>query len=136
MQDDKDVVDHSPMAGMELHPVMARYLDGLFVYTGRQSHRPQVIVNQPSATRPDDLFPNARDLRALADELVNYVTQLTDGTVGSLVPKKIIDKLEYNKYEEGYPSKALRFATASRAGSARANRAGAAIWGDEPDIAD
>ena len=28
------------------------------------------------------------------------------------------------------------FSTANRAGSARANRAGAAIWGDEPDIPD
>jgi hypothetical protein len=44
------------------------------------------------------------------------------------------DRLVYRSTESAGISST--FAAADRAGTARANRAGSAIWGDEPDIPD
>jgi hypothetical protein len=56
------------------------------------------------------------------------------GTDGRYVGSIVGDRLVYRSTDSaaiGSP-----FAVANRAGSARANRAGAAIWGEEPDIPD
>lgn len=54
------------------------------------------------------------------------------GTDGRYVGTIVGDRLVYRSTDSaciGSP-----FAVANRAGSARANHAGSAIWGDEPDI--
>jgi len=56
------------------------------------------------------------------------------GTDGRYVGTIVGDRLVYRSTDSaciGSP-----FSTANRAGSARANRAGSAIWGDEPNIPD
>ena len=56
------------------------------------------------------------------------------GTDGRYVGTIVGDRLVYRSTDSaaiGSP-----FAAANRAGTARANRAGSAIWGDEPDIPD
>lgn len=56
------------------------------------------------------------------------------GTDGRYVGTIVGDRLVYRSTDGagiGSP-----FAAANRAGAARANRAGSAIWGDEPDIPD
>ncbi len=55
----------------------------------------------------------------------------TDGRyVGTIVNERLV-------YRSTYGARiSSPFAAASRAGTARANRASSAIWGDEPDIPD
>ena len=56
------------------------------------------------------------------------------GTDGRYVGTIVGDRLVYRStHSAGISSP---FLAANRAGSARANRAGSAIWGDEPDIPD
>ena len=56
------------------------------------------------------------------------------GTDGRYVGTIVGDRLVYRStHSAGISSP---FSAANRAGSARVNRAGSAIWGDEPDIPD
>jgi hypothetical protein len=56
------------------------------------------------------------------------------GTDGRYVGTIVGERLVYRSTDSA--SIGSPFAAAHRAGSARANRAGSAIWGDEPDIPD
>jgi hypothetical protein len=56
------------------------------------------------------------------------------GTDGRYVGTIVGDRLVYRSTHSAGISSS--FSAANRAGSARANRAGTAIWGDEPDIPD
>ena len=56
------------------------------------------------------------------------------GTDGRYVGSIVGDRLVYRSTESATISSP--FSVANRAGSGRANRAGAGIWGDEPDIQD
>jgi hypothetical protein len=56
------------------------------------------------------------------------------GTDGRYVGTIVSDRLVYRSTDSAGISSP--FTAANRAGSARANRAGSAIWGDEPDIPD
>jgi hypothetical protein len=56
------------------------------------------------------------------------------GTDGRYVGTIVNDRLVYRSTHSA--SIGPSFAAANRAGTARANRAGSAIWGDEPDIPD
>lgn len=56
------------------------------------------------------------------------------GTDGHYVGTIVGDRLVYRSTDSA--SIGSSFAVANRAGSARANRAGSAIWGDEPNIPD
>jgi len=56
------------------------------------------------------------------------------GTDGRYVGTIVGDRLVYRSTDSATISSP--FASANRAGSAKANRAGAAIWGDEPKIPD
>jgi hypothetical protein len=56
------------------------------------------------------------------------------GTDGRYVGTIVGDRLVYRSTDSAGISSP--FSTANRAGTAKANRAGAAIWGDEPDIPD
>ena len=56
------------------------------------------------------------------------------GTDGRYVGTIDGDRLVYRSTQSAGISSP--FSVANRAGSARANRAGSAIWGDEPDIPD
>ncbi len=56
------------------------------------------------------------------------------GTDGRYVGTIINDRLVYRSTQSA--SISSPFSAANRAGTARANRAGSAIWGDEPDIPD
>ena len=56
------------------------------------------------------------------------------GTDGRYVGTIVNDRLVYRSTHSA--SISSPFSAANRAGTARANRAGAAIWGDEPDIPD
>jgi hypothetical protein len=54
------------------------------------------------------------------------------GTDGRYVGTIVGDRLVYRSTESAVISSS--FSVANRVGSARANRVGSAIWGDEPDI--
>lgn len=56
------------------------------------------------------------------------------GTDGRYVGTIVHDRLVYRSTHGAGVS--APFAAANRAGTARANRAGSAMWGDEPDIPD
>ena len=56
------------------------------------------------------------------------------GTDGRYVGTIVNDRLVYRSTHSA--SISSPFSAANGAGSARANRAGAAMWGDEPDIPD
>jgi len=56
------------------------------------------------------------------------------GTDGRYVGTIVGDRLVYRSTDTA--SIGSPFAAANRAGSARADRAGSAIWGEEPDIPD
>ena len=56
------------------------------------------------------------------------------GTNGRYVGTIINDRLVYRSTQSATISSS--FTSANRAGTARANRVGTAIWGDEPDIPD
>jgi hypothetical protein len=56
------------------------------------------------------------------------------GIGGRYVGTIVGDRLVYRSSESAVISSS--FSVANRAGSARASRAGSAIWGDEPDIPD
>lgn len=56
------------------------------------------------------------------------------GTDGRYVGTIVGDRLVYRSTDSATISSP--FASANRAGSAKANRIGAAIWGDEPNIPD
>jgi hypothetical protein len=56
------------------------------------------------------------------------------GTNGRYVGTITSDRLVYRSTESG--SVSSPFSAANRAGLARANRAGSAVWGDEPEIPD
>lgn len=56
------------------------------------------------------------------------------GTDGRYVGTIAGDRLVYRSTDSA--SISSPFVTASRVGSAKANRAGSAIWGDEPEIPD
>jgi hypothetical protein len=56
------------------------------------------------------------------------------GTDGSYVGTIVNDRLVYRSTHSARISSP--FAAASRAGTARANRAASAVWGDEPDVPD
>lgn len=56
------------------------------------------------------------------------------GTDGRYVGTIVNDRLVYRSTHSARVSSS--FSAANRAGTARANRAGSAIWGDEPDLPD
>jgi len=56
------------------------------------------------------------------------------GPAGNYVGTIVGDRLVYRSTHSA--SISSPFAAASRAGTARASRAGSAMWGDEPDIPD
>ena len=56
------------------------------------------------------------------------------GTDGRYVGTIVNDRVIYRSTDSAVVSSP--FARANRAGTGRANRAGSAVWGDEPDIPD
>jgi len=106
--------------------------------------RPRVIVSGPWGNRRmSDLYTkNGRPLQRSGDSLYSrsgrYVGRIRNGKVydpsGRYAGTIVGDRVVYRGTDSatlGSPS-----TSAGRAGSARANRVGSAIWGDEPSFPD
>lgn len=90
-----------------------------------------------------DLYTkNGNPLQVLGDKVYSRSGQVVGrikgekvfGPDGRYVGTIVNDRLVYRSTHSA--SISSPFAVANRAGTARANRAGAAMWGDEPDIPD
>jgi hypothetical protein len=81
MQDDKTTVEHSPAAGFEEYPNLAKFLDGIFLTkSGTGSVKEQVVLNQKTRLR-EAAFPsvkNEKEFGRFIEELVRFASSVPE----------------------------------------------------------
>jgi hypothetical protein len=82
MQDDREHIVHAASEQVRQYAAIGKWLDGLMIerIPGGGETCPRVVLNQHSTSRPaKDLFAQRqREIRALAQELVDYTVALKD----------------------------------------------------------